>query len=311
MKRFKNILLIADRRTWAENILNRAVTLAKNNQAHLTVVEIFKKLSNDMQTVLATRQLSDIQEAVARDRREQLNNLIKPVKEKGVSVSIKVLIGTPFLEIIRQVLRNNHDLVITTAAGEGGVKEMLFGTTTMHLMRKCPCPVWVIKSAQTARFSSILAAVDPAPSDAERNRLNIKIMELASSLTRLEKSELHVVHVWEAHDEYLYSRRVPSDMTDIVVKDLQNMHKDWLLELLKQCKVDIPENQIHLLKGEAGKVIQELAEELQVELIVMGTVARTGISGVYMGNTAEKVLHQVDCSVLAVKPEDFLTPVSL
>jgi len=43
----------------------------------------------------------------------------------------------------------------------------------------------------------------------------------------------------------------------------------------------------------------------------MGTVNRAGIAGLLIGNTAEKVLRQVDCSTLAVKPEGFITPVLL
>ena len=54
-----------------------------------------------------------------------------------------------------------------------------------------------------------------------------------------------------------------------------------------------------------------MARRLGVGLIVMGTVARTGLSGLFMGNTAEEILRSVDCSVLAVKPEGFVTPVKL
>jgi nucleotide-binding universal stress UspA family protein len=48
-----------------------------------------------------------------------------------------------------------------------------------------------------------------------------------------------------------------------------------------------------------------------MDLIVMGTVARTGLGGLLIGNTAESVLQRVDCSVLAVKPEGFVSPVRL
>jgi nucleotide-binding universal stress UspA family protein len=54
-----------------------------------------------------------------------------------------------------------------------------------------------------------------------------------------------------------------------------------------------------------------LAQQLEVDLVVMGTVARTGIPGLIMGNTAEAILEQLDCSVLAIKPPGFVTPVSL
>jgi nucleotide-binding universal stress UspA family protein len=50
--------------------------------------------------------------------------------------------------------------------------------------------------------------------------------------------------------------------------------------------------------------------EQDIDLLVMGTVCRTGISGFLIGNTAEEVLNQIDCSVLTVKPEGFVTPVT-
>ena len=64
-------------------------------------------------------------------------------------------------------------------------------------------------------------------------------------------------------------------------------------------------------KGSARKEIPELARRLQVDCIVMGTVARTGVPGFFMGNTAETILDQLECSVLAIKPPGFVTPVTL
>ena len=71
------------------------------------------------------------------------------------------------------------------------------------------------------------------------------------------------------------------------------------------------DGQVHLVSGDAGRVLPELADRLRVSLIVMGTVARSGLSGLIMGNTAETILRSVSCSVLALKPEGFETPVRL
>ena len=68
-------------------------------------------------------------------------------------------------------------------------------------------------------------------------------------------------------------------------------------------------SRVHFLKGQPEKVIPALADKKRVELIVMGTLARTGVSGLFIGNTAEKILTKVDCSVLALKPTSFVTPV--
>ena len=69
--------------------------------------------------------------------------------------------------------------------------------------------------------------------------------------------------------------------------------------------------QVHLIKGRADKVIPEVVRQKEIDLLVMGTVCRTGVAGLFIGNTAENVLAQVDCSVLSVKPEGFVTPITL
>ena len=68
---------------------------------------------------------------------------------------------------------------------------------------------------------------------------------------------------------------------------------------------------LHLIEGDPDDCIPELAMEQGIDLLVMGSVCRTGIAGFLIGNTAEEVLNQVDCSVLTLKPEGFVTPVIL
>ena len=68
---------------------------------------------------------------------------------------------------------------------------------------------------------------------------------------------------------------------------------------------------VHLIKDEAGRVIPEVAAKNEADLIVMGTLSRSGVAGFLIGNTSEKILHKVDCSVLTVKPEGFVTPVKM
>ncbi len=58
-------------------------------------------------------------------------------------------------------------------------------------------------------------------------------------------------------------------------------------------------------------VVPKLAAEAQIDLIVMGTVARAGLAGYFIGNTAETVVQHATCSVLTVKPEGFVSPVTL
>jgi len=313
MKRFKNILLLAGGEGWEEAALKRAVTIAKNNKAKLKVVEVIEELPWEVRMLIPTMHLEEFEEADIKERLGKLEQLVAPIRDKGVQVTAKVVCGKPFLEIIKEVLRNKHDLVIKTARGKGGLKEILFGSTAMNLMRKCPCPVWVIKPTDRKKYARIMAAVDPDPSDEVKNALNTKIMELATSLARLDGSEFHVVHAWTLYTEKMLARRggLSKSEVDSWSREIRKLHKSQLAKLVEKHAPGNPDDRIHLLKGDAEILIPALAKRKGIELIVMGTVCRTGIEGFFIGNTAEKVLQQVDCSVLTVKPEGFVTPVGL
>ena len=233
--------------------------------------------------------------------------------QKLALIQIKVVVGAEFIEIIKEVLRNNHDLVIKTARGMGGTIGLLFGTTAMHLLRKCPCPVWLMKPEQDKCYGRIMAAVDVVPPEVEENNLNNKIMEIATSLARTEKSELHVVHAWQKPETSLWVGGLDYYSGDIDkwLKDTKNMHVKWLDDFLGQSDLQHTEHHKHVLQGWAADVVIEFVEQHQVDLIVMGTICRTGIPGFFIGNTAEKILHSIDCSVLAVKPDGFISPVQL
>jgi nucleotide-binding universal stress UspA family protein len=314
MQRFKDILLVIDHRTESKASFEQAADLCKRNQADLTVVDIVEDLSREAELWLTSDVLSSLRSHELEVRENHLKHLVEPIQQEGIRVRTRVLPGTPFLTIIREVLRYNHDLVIMTADGEGGLKDRLFGSTSMHLMRKCPCPVWVVKPGQPLRDTRILAAVDPASFDEQKSALDIKIMDLATSLAERQQAELHLVHAWLLPGESsLFGGRsqVPRSEAEKFLRLAENKHQDELNRLFLNYDLKKLSHKIHLLKGAAKDVIPAVAQENRVDLIVMGTVARTGVAGFFIGNTAENVLNQVNCSVLTVKPDGFVTPVKL
>ncbi len=313
MKRFKNILLLTGERPGERATVARATALAKRNGARLTLVEVVEHLPRDMQKLITAAPPIDLVKLVVKDRREGLEALAAPLRDQGIRVSATVLSGTPFLELIRQVLRRKHDLVILTAEGKGGLKERLFGSTSLHLLRKCPCPVWVMKPMRRKRYGRILAAVDPDALDSERDALNATILDLATSLARLEGGRLSVVHVWSLPGETFYRNRMDVSRKEVeaMLAEAEEASRQRVDELLGRYALDDVRHDTHLLKGEARDRIPELVRETKADLLVMGTVCRTGVPGFFIGNTAENVLQHVDCSLLAVKPKGFVTPVTV
>ncbi len=96
-----------------------------------------------------------------------------------------------------------------------------------------------------------------------------------------------------------------------MMNETRALHESRVSALMAEYDLRDLDHQIHLLHGNPRKQITDMAETHKIELIVMGTVCRRGVAGLLIGNTAESVLRQVNCSVLAVKPEGFVTPVRL
>jgi nucleotide-binding universal stress UspA family protein len=144
MQRFKKIVFY-QRNAADHPALDRAALLAKRSQARLTVVEVFEDLPRDLGMANHGTPPTDPVTSLTKERQERLQQLVASLMEDGSQIKTTLLVGTPFLEITREVLREGHDLVIMTGEGPLGLKQVLFGSTSMHLMRKCPCPVWVMK----------------------------------------------------------------------------------------------------------------------------------------------------------------------
>ena len=322
MKRFINILCVITGGSNGREVLERATILTNNNQARLTIVKVVDNLPSNrlLERVFSRYNLQAMQ---VEEYHQEIVELIEPWKD-SIEMHIKVLVGTPFLEIIRQVLIDNHDLVIKTA----DYNELLGKSLTsedMHLVRKCPCPVWILKPDSPKSYQKIMAAVDVAddyPPEELNTKylLNLQILEMAISLAISELAELHIVHAWTVvGEDILYgSARMPEEEIVTYVEEVKQHHKKnldilitKLIGKLGQQSIEYVKPKTHLLKGSAQTEIPAFAQKIKTDLIVMGTVARSGIPGFFIGNTAETILNHTDCSVLAIKPQGFETPVTI
>ena len=322
MKRFKDILCVIEPDKIWKPVLERAVSLAENNQAALTVVNVVPRVAADINMPDGGPISNALQTAIVEDQQKQLDEITKPY-HKQLKIGTRVLVGTPFLQIIREVLRNSHDLVIKIPEQQDWL-DRVFGSNDMHLLRKCPCPVWLVKSQAPKTYRRILAAVDVGDTPREEQEatqaMNHQILELASSLALSDFAELHIAHAWDAPGETTLRGGFMRMTDEKVIEYVDGMRRshaeglDSLMRAVANSKLGDALNYLkpkkHLERGWARKVIPALAKRIDADLIVMGTVARTGVPGFIMGNTAETILNQIDCSVLAVKPSGFVTPIT-
>jgi nucleotide-binding universal stress UspA family protein len=325
MKRFKKILYVHDYDSpYSAETLQLAAQLAERNggEVHLTtVIEPPPAIFASNTSILLRSQLLDQAQA-------DLTKLAQTHKSTE-KATVYVLEGRAYIEIIRQVLKQGYDLVVKPTGGSG-IVDRLLGRLDMKLLRHCPCPVWLSKGETYGEFDHVLAAVDTDEDVIEdrsrheedsREELNRQILEISSALCTDSDATLHVGHVWDAPFLSKYSRaraNIPKKEIEAYISSVERDHTNWLRRLMTRAKNWLGEELLkqvkvrkHLRQGDAGELIPNLIAEIQADLIVMGTVARTGIPGLIIGNTAEEILDQVTCSVLAVKPPGFVSPVTI
>ena len=139
-----------------------------------------------------------------------------------------------------------------------------------------------------------------------------RVLELSASVAESDGSEVRIVHCldpWASNGSGRWLKNVPRSHRHELVALAKNDAERWLDELLAKCDLSRVPHDVRLETGPVVDVIAALCEE--VDVVVMGTLSRSGPAGVLIGNTAEKVLARIDCSVLAVKPEAFTTPVRI
>jgi nucleotide-binding universal stress UspA family protein len=259
---------------------------------------------------------SEIIERLVEDRRAELARLAAEA-ELSVEPACEVRVGKPFLEIIRAVSNEGYDLVIKTAETVSGLRARVFASTDQHLLRKCACPVWLRMPGAKRKARSVIAAVDVDPVGAAepetQNALNQRILRTAIEAAVFQGAMLEVLHVWDAPGEVLVSRWIRDESQVRAYRDeLESALRVLLNALIGDIAAQAPDSlriTPVLARGAPQHVIAEHVKRSRAGVLVMGTVARTGVPGFLIGNTAEDLLNKVDCSVIAVKPPGYVSPI--
>lgn len=144
MNCFKKILLVFDPARNDDATVSLAVSLAGRNHADLTLLSVVEELPPDARIWTKTLPAGELFERVMKDRREQLRSLIESIGAAGIEAETRVVSGTPFLQIIRQVLRDRHDLVMGTVC-RTGVAGFFIGNTAETVLTQVDCSVLSVK----------------------------------------------------------------------------------------------------------------------------------------------------------------------
>ncbi len=320
---YQDILLVLTPGIDELSILEYAAALADDCGAVLTVTEILSEPTIDEEGRVSSP--DELEEQMTESRRVRLEELVADL-HVALDIQTKVLVGRPHEEITREVVANERDLVLKAAEGRNSLKDRLFGDNDFRLIRACPCAVLLIRKIppEPYRHRRVCAGVyqdeNPGGPQDDRYAINRRILEHAAWITTSQFAELHIAHAWEAYGEQdLRSGRsfLHFDAANYVASEHQR-NRLALNTCLSELRESIDSDLLpafkpvcHLVKGNHRDEIVKIANDIEADLVVVGDLKRSRITHLIVDSTAEAIIRQLKCSVLVVKPQEFVSPVAV
>lgn len=313
METYQNILVVIDPTTNEQKALKRAIDLASkinHNGVNQTKISAFLSIfdfSYEMTTILSTDERDVMRQTVIKDKELWLQSLIEELNP-NIEVDCQVVWhNRPFESIIERVIKQGYDLVIKGTHQHDKFKSVVFTPTDWHILRKCPCPVLLVKDHEWPSDGNIVAAVNVGSDETEHHSLNVKITEEAKQLAQLIQANVHLVNSFPGTPVNI-AIEIPEFNSTEYNDTMFKHHEQAMTAHAKQFEISM--DSTHVEEGLPETVIEQVATKLDAELVILGTIGRTGISAALIGNTAEHVIDQLNCDVLALKPDGYISPLA-
>jgi len=314
MDMYQNILVVIDPTTDEQKALQRAIELASkitadNADSDISITAFFSifDFSYEMTTILSGDERDNMRQMVISEKQQWLDKLISSANSSVNIVSQVVWHNRPFEAIINQVIEHNYDLVIKGTHQHDKFKSVVFTPTDWHILRKCPCPVLLVKDHEWPQQGKILAALNVGSDEAEHLSLNNTLTTQAKNIAKIINADVHLVNSYPGTPV-----NIAIEIPEFDASEYNNAMQKHHQEAMNQhaASFDIPLKNTYVEEGLPESVIEHVALKVDAELVILGTVGRTGISAALIGNTAEHVIDQLNCDVLALKPDGYISPLA-
>ncbi|MCY1268096.1 Universal stress protein E [compost metagenome] len=275
MQAIRSILVVVDPEQPEGIALKRAKLIANVTQSHLHLLA-------------CTRH---------GDHSARLGDLTESLRQEGFSASSRqAWKDSLHRTIIAEQQTEGCGLVVKQHTPDNPLKKALLTPDDWKLLRYCPSPVLLVKNPTPWAGRNILAAVDVGNSDAEHRKLHATIISHAYDIAGLAHGSLHVI---TAHPSPMLSAADPTfQLSETIEARYREACKAF------QAEYGVDNEHLHVEEGPADVLIPRAAHDLNAAITVIGTVARTGLSGALIGNTAEVVLDTLESDVLVLKPDE-------
>jgi len=252
---------------------------------------------------LTGQTVTEIKREALELRRKRLEKIAARARKRGVKTTCSVEWDFPPHEaIVRHARHSKADLIVAECHQGVRLKPWLIHLTDWELLRTSPLPVLLLKNARRWREPTILAAVDPSHAHDKPARLDVAIVAEASRFARALHGTLELVHAnFPAGFGLMLGDPAIGAVTIATTFEQQKKLSRAAFDAFAD-KARIPRASRQLIDSDPVFAIPHVARKLGADLVVMGAVSRSGLKRVFIGNTAERVLDDLPCDVLVVKP---------
>lgn len=254
-------------------------------------------------SVLAT----SISRATAR-----LERKVAQAKLKGVAVSCKVEWDFPAFEaVLRRAAAIKADLVVAVVHKHMPTARVFLRNVDWELIRNCPVPLLLVKSTRPYRRPGVLVAVDPLHAADKPARLDRLLLAAGSRMAAALRGNVHMVHGWQPLSVAVPPMPgMPGPLW--VPQDAEDQHAKAIEKAFAQLAsaAGVPPNRRHLMIGSVADAFAGAVRRSRAQVVVMGAISRRGVARLLIGNTAERMLDQLPCDALVVKPPRFKSRIS-
>ncbi len=311
---YQRILVATDFSPHTNAAFQQAVWLARRSGAQIVLartlpdrLRVAYSESTRAQLDLIYGEGETVLREIRRESEARMRQMIVDLKAEDLNIRLETWPGEPFVELTLAVQREGFDLVLAGTRGLFAWEQFFVGSTSKRLIRKCPSSVWIVKAEHVGPPKAVLAATDFSEVSRRAAREGLWIAQQASA-------EFHLLHSIDYLIDYLTETPKKVDTRYPVGGPLRREINEGAQKLLdafvKSLDTHPAKVHLHLSWGTPWQDVGRLAQHLNVDLIALGNVGRSGIKGVFSGNTAERILTTCDCSILTVKPDVFVSPLA-
>lgn len=283
MLSIQQLLVGLERPDEGGTVLEEAALLARTFGARLRLAHVLTDVAPDD---LGAR-------ASERHAREQLERLAAGLERDGVQVARPHLVApgrAPARVLLTWTAAVEPDLVVLGAGARSPLERLQLGRTAERVVRRSHRPVWIARgSARQGWPRRIAVAVDGS-------RPAAAALAAGAMLARTFVAELVPLSVLPRLDGPLALTWRPP------VPRARRTTRAFRAALARIDLHGIPLRRVRR-QGRPAAALLEVVEEVEADLLVLGSAGRTGLARLVRRNTAERVLRRARCSVLVVPAE--------